>query len=84
LLPRCCVCATNWNHETTHDEVCRSDELVHQDGAIQHGGAKRRLEGFLVKGKVCHLTFGFDLSDLAQGELGNLCQLEAHAFSNAC
>lgn len=57
---------------------------MHQDGAIQHSGAKRRLEGFLVKGKVCHLTFGFDLSDLAQGELGNLCQLEAHAFSNAC
>jgi hypothetical protein len=38
---------------------------VHQDGAIQYGGAKRRLEGFLAKGKVCHLIFGFDLSDLA-------------------
>ncbi len=24
--------------------------------AIQHGGAKGRLEGFPAKGKVCHLT----------------------------
>jgi hypothetical protein len=59
------VFAPNRNHEATYNEVCRSSKLVYSDCATQCNHAKRRMESFPIKGKVCHSTFSSNSSNLA-------------------
>jgi hypothetical protein len=42
--------------------------------------AKRGVESFLVQRKVCKQTFGANSSNLAQGDLKDVCQREAYGY----
>jgi hypothetical protein len=59
------VSTPNENHEATCDEVYKSGKFLHLDGTIKHCYAKRRMESFPTKGKVCCPTFGSKLNNLA-------------------
>jgi hypothetical protein len=73
------VSTKNWNHEVVDNVFWKGDKSMPKSVC-----AKRRVDSFLVQGKVCSQIFSVDSSNLAQGDLGDVCQQKAHVFGGLC
>ncbi len=67
-----------------HNALCKSDKPLHSNGSLECIHSKGRHESFTTQKEICHSTFDVDSNDLAQGDLWNICEQEAHAFGGPC